>query len=152
MRAGLYFSTGKDGIAIWKQRSPYNESLDAFFVQSGVFMGMLVTSVLVCTGNWVTAVHLCFFSTEMEYPVDCTCKQCQRTKFSREQGKELCWSIQYNWILSSGAAADLYPAPRKYPLFRGEWQEDLSKLAEGFGKIKWFLSTPCLYVNSTWVT
>lgn len=44
------------------------------FLQNRVFVGT-VTSAVDCIGNQVIAIHLCFFSTEMEYPVDYTCKQ-----------------------------------------------------------------------------
>jgi len=44
------------------------------FLQVGVLMGTLVQVHLIALET-VTAVHLCFLSTEMEYPVDYTCKQ-----------------------------------------------------------------------------
>lgn len=45
------------------------------FLQNRVFMGTLVTSAFDCIGNQVIVIHLYFFSTEMEYPVDYTCEQ-----------------------------------------------------------------------------
>lgn len=71
------------------QHARYNGSLDAFF--------FLHNRIFVNSGHKCTAdslLFVCFFSTEMEYPVDCTCKQCQRTEFSSGWENEPCWFMQ----------------------------------------------------------
>lgn len=75
MGVRLYFSTGKGGVAIQKYSIPIIMKAWIPFFQNRAFMGTLVTSALDRTGNGVIGIHLCFFSTEMEYSVDYTCKQ-----------------------------------------------------------------------------